>query len=232
MRRRVYKYLPFDSALKTIVGHKIKISEFADMNDPFELAGVVLSCRSVHKIIVNMAHENGALCMSHEWSNPLLWSHYADKLRGLCLGFEISPKVELLDLHYVDSVKEVSVEGFKKLAARRHLPGAQTPEAREAAKEPLMLPFHTKFKKWEYENEARILVTKELELKEGGLWFHRFDDDLKLCEVIVGARCSVPRTKLEDAVKNYAEQPRIFKVRLADASFELVEDPDGFAPGA
>ncbi|HXP86866.1 MAG TPA: DUF2971 domain-containing protein [Bryobacteraceae bacterium] len=107
---RVYKYLPAESALKTIAGHKIKISEFADMNDPFELAGVVLSCPRVHKIIVALAHENGALCLSNEWNNPLMWSHYAEKHTGLCLGFEIGPKVEVLDLHYVETVQELSVD--------------------------------------------------------------------------------------------------------------------------
>jgi len=34
--------------------------------------------------------------------------------------------------------------------------------------------------------------------------------------------------RLEEAVKSYAEPPRIFKVRLADAAFEVVEDPNGF----
>jgi hypothetical protein len=48
--------------------------------------------------------------------------------------------------------------------------------------------------------------------------------------VIAGARCSVTRAELEDAVKTYPVPPRILKVRLAEASFELVEDPDGLSP--
>ncbi|NKK82626.1 DUF2971 domain-containing protein [Rhizobium leguminosarum bv. viciae] len=31
----------------------------------------------------------GLLCMSTTWQEPLLWSHYADKHKGMCLGFDV-----------------------------------------------------------------------------------------------------------------------------------------------
>jgi hypothetical protein len=226
---RAYKYLSSEFALKTVVEHRMKISEFADMNDPFELAGVMFSDRSVYDSFVGLVNEKwGALCLSKEWNNPLLWSHYADKHKGLCLGFEIGPKVEVLDLNYVDAVQQFSVDVFKKLTATRHLPGAHTLSARSEAKVPLMRLLGTKFKKWEYENESRLLVSKEL--KDAGLWFHPFDDEFKLCDVIAGARCYIPRGILDHWVASYTERPRMFKVRLDDAKFKLIEDPDGFAP--
>jgi hypothetical protein len=33
------------------------------------------------------------LCFSADWSHPLIWAHYSDKHRGLCLGFEIPSEV-------------------------------------------------------------------------------------------------------------------------------------------
>jgi hypothetical protein len=225
---RAYKYLSCELALKTVVEHRIKVSEFADMNDPFELMAVKFSNRNVQDMFAEYIRDDvGALCLSSEWNNGLLWSHYADKHRGLCLGFEISPKVEVLDLNYVKTVQEVSVEGFEKLAAVRRLPEAQTPEAREEAKKPLITLLRTKFEAWKYENEVRLLASKKV--REAGLCFHPFDDEFKLCEVIAGARCAIPLAVLELWVASYPEpRPQIFKVRLADASFAVVADPNGF----
>jgi hypothetical protein len=226
---RVYKYLCAKFALKTVVEQRMKISEFADMNDPFELSGVAFSNPRVYDNLICLANEQkwGALCLSKDWNNPLLWSHYADKHRGLCLGFETGPKVEVLNLTYVDTVQQLSTGGFERLAETRNLPGSQTPEARRKAKEPLIRVLSTKFKKWEYENEARLIVSMEVE--EAGLWFQPFGDELRLCEVIAGTRCPLARATIEAAVKSYAEPIRVFKVRLADRAFEVVEDPNGFA---
>ena len=226
---RVYKYLCTEFALRTLVEHRMKISVFSDMNDPFELAVVAMSNPKVHDNLIGLIKEEnwGALCLSKDWNNPLLWSHYGDRHKGVCLGFETGANVEVLSLNYVETVQEVSTDCFERLAETRHLPGAQTPETRRKAVEPLIRVLSTKFKKWEYENEARLLASMEVE--EAGLWFHPFDDDFKLCEVIAGARCPLGRATIEDAVKGYGYPIRIFKVRLAERAFEVVEDPNGFA---
>jgi hypothetical protein len=38
-RKLVYKFLPAEFALQNLIKREIKISTFADMNDPFELLG-------------------------------------------------------------------------------------------------------------------------------------------------------------------------------------------------
>jgi len=152
---RVYKYLELKWALEAINEHRFKISEFADMNDPFELKGVALSEPSYHESFIRVANNMGALCLSKEWSNPLLWSHYAAKHKGLCLGFDIDPAVvEFLELSYVDSVAVCRVDVLNKLIATRRRPEAQPPDARNEAEELVKRLLGTKFKKWEYENEA------------------------------------------------------------------------------
>ena len=42
-RMRVFKFLSKKFALDNLTKHRIKISEYSDMNDPFELRGAVLS---------------------------------------------------------------------------------------------------------------------------------------------------------------------------------------------
>ena len=33
--------------------------------------------------------ENGILCFSEDWTDPVLWTHYGAKHRGICLGFDV-----------------------------------------------------------------------------------------------------------------------------------------------
>jgi hypothetical protein len=39
------------------------------------------------------------LCFSRDWHNPVQWSHYADKHRGICLGFDV-PDSLLVPVQY------------------------------------------------------------------------------------------------------------------------------------
>jgi len=36
-----------------------------------------------------LAQERGLLRFSRDWHNPVLWSHYASRHTGLCLGFDV-----------------------------------------------------------------------------------------------------------------------------------------------
>ena len=69
----VYKYLSVHFALKVVRERKLKISEFGDTNDPFELGGVKLSDGGVHDILVtHMKSSYGALCFTNDWNTPPL----------------------------------------------------------------------------------------------------------------------------------------------------------------
>ena len=112
--RRVYKFLSAQFALRTVVEHRLKISEFADMNDPFELVGVKLSDPGFQQILTDIFSRFGALCLTKSWNNPLLWSHYADKHKGLCLGFDLNGDVEARVPYYVKSRDRISTAGLQK----------------------------------------------------------------------------------------------------------------------
>jgi hypothetical protein len=54
------------------------------MNDPFELSGSRWSDPQVDSVLTDYTSATvGALCFSTNWSNPLLWSHYAEKHSGI-----------------------------------------------------------------------------------------------------------------------------------------------------
>src|SRR5207253_3097370 len=44
----------------------------------------------------------GICCFSEEYNNPLLWSHYGDQHRGICIGYTLDrrPKPDLRQVRY------------------------------------------------------------------------------------------------------------------------------------
>jgi len=94
---RVYHFLSATYALADIERRRIKVSQLSALNDPFELLASQLLTRRERQRFNSfrrkIERQYGVLCFSRSWSNPLLWSHYGDKHRGMCLGFEVNEKM-------------------------------------------------------------------------------------------------------------------------------------------
>src|SRR5271157_433416 len=133
--RRIYKFLSAPSALDDLTEQHIKISTFPDMNDPFELTGG-LHCdpelRGHLAALLSRLNEwCGVLCFSQDWHNAMLWSHYAAKHAGMCIGFDVSGPMNLKDPHYVTSRREVDA-GLRTLLAAAARMDRLTPSDFEA----------------------------------------------------------------------------------------------------
>ena len=215
---RVFKFLSAKYALKDITERRIKLSKFEDMNDPFELVGSRWSDPTVDDIMTSVSAESyGALCFSKNWSDPLLWSHYADKHKGICLGLDIpddGPEKPI----YVDR-PEVQDPKILHEALRSG--------SFEVAEEPIMRKLRLKYKGWDYEDEVRVFA--RLDGKDGRLSYFDFGENLILRQVIAGVRCAVSRRKIENQLRSYSAPIEIIKAQLSFESFQVVRDPDGFA---
>jgi hypothetical protein len=90
---RAYKFLDEHFALKSLCEKRLKISTLPDLNDPFELLPYEMTDRNRRRALREtrdeLAKKRGILCFSADWRDPVIWAHYSDKHRGLCLGFEI-----------------------------------------------------------------------------------------------------------------------------------------------
>lgn len=85
----------------------------------------------------------------------------------------------------------------------------------------------TKFAHWRYESEMRCFVSLENKDHVSGLYFSEFSEDLKLVQVIVGARSRISRFEIADALGRQEEDVNRFKARLAFKSFKVVRNRDG-----
>lgn len=191
---RAYRFLNAHFGLKSLQDRRIKISKIDDLNDPFELMPFDLSDRRTRWAFQNtrnqLALTRGILSFSAGWRDPVIWAHYADKHRGVCLGFDIPDELT------------------KRITYRsQRLPRPRNPSSVDA--EALLF---TKFSNWAYEQEIRVWAP--LNDQVDGLYFADFDDkNLRLVVVIAGARCTLPRSALTQALSSLARHTRLVKAR-------------------
>ena len=217
---KAFKFLSLKYALQDIEEHRVKLSEYGDMNDPFELLGSTWSDDEVdRKLTSHNIASYGAVCLSRNWSNPLLWSHYADKHKGICLGFDIPDRPDAVhEAIYVDSRETQSPRALYDALKSK----AVSPAAKEASMRKLLL----KFRGWEYEDEVRLLAY--LDAKPGELSYFDFGENLALTEIIAGVRCTVSKSEIVERLRTYSDPVTVRKARLARDTFQVVEDPNGF----
>lgn len=181
-------------AISNIALKRIKISRFGDLNDPFELLAAKATNKKLRKALRSWKQEfhetKGLLCFSENWSNPVLWSHYADRHRGISLGFDVSNDLTL-PVNYSKDRVEIRFEG-----------NDPNNGLSEAFVDELL---RTKYDHWIYEEERRVFVGLDEGTNENGLYFYPFDSFIKLREIVVGANCKIPMKQSTETVQDHLE---------------------------
>jgi Protein of unknown function (DUF2971) len=209
---RVYKFLSAKYGLEALEKRRLKIARINELNDPFELLGTNLSDRQLRKAFGEMKNalnaNRGLLCFSKRWRNPVLWSHYAEGHRGLCLGFDV-PDHLLMHVKYTR----------KRVRSDKLLSLDQPAREREITR-----LLSTKFSHWRYENEARCFVILENKDQDSGHYFYTFSDYMKLRQILVGAISSVSRYDVEKALGTENAHVERIKTRAAFQTFNVVRN--------
>ena len=103
-RVRAYHFVSVRNVLDDLRRRHLKIAQLDELNDPFELWAIDQRDRRLRQAFratkQQMAERFGLLCFSLDWHNPVLWSHYADKHRGVALGFDVDEQI-LRPISYV-----------------------------------------------------------------------------------------------------------------------------------
>lgn len=212
---RVYHFLSERYALIGLRDRRLKISRIHELNDPFEWAPP--SSNNNHqrsafrKLKRQMSDTSGMLCFSKNWQNPLMWSHYADKHKGLALGFEVPDKF----LEHVKYRKSRVKCDWKKFDA-----------SKDYASKVITDVLQTKASHWSYEDEARCYLRLDKHTEESGLYFAEFSNILQLREVVVGHDSQVSRSEISKLVDPFPESVSLRKVRLAFGSYRIVNQLD------
>lgn len=211
----VYKFLTRTDAIDDLRHRRLKISVLSDLNDPFELLSTELRSRGHRQVFSSFrddfATRYGILSFSRSWQNPLLWSHYAEKHKGICLGFYVPrDSNSLMPISYTGR----RLVGIVERVIDRH-------KFDEAAMRRVL---RTKFEDWRYEKEARIFTRLEDRDATTGLYFADFQPKLRLQQVILGPRFAESTQELLELIKGFGKQVSIIQSRLAFRSFRVIRN--------
>ena len=206
-RQRLYHFTGTKFALDDLRHARLKIAQISDLNDPFEFRCMDTSGGPNIRWAYDGWREDaaarwGVLCFSENWNDILQWAHYADRHRGVCLGFDVTgPRAKFGKVRYV-SEKD------------------SRPEKPDL--EYVWRCLTTKFECWSYEREWRVFTT----LKDGvwsdcagrEIFFVDFGKELVLREIFLGASSDTSAKEIFDIVGSGV---RVSRVQLADATFAL-----------
>lgn len=202
----LYRFLDVEFALKSIREKRLRISRIHELNDPFEFLGADLSCPEKRSALrtakQELSRSHGLICFSKTWTNPVLWGHYADRHRGICLGFEIPDDLPR-QVSYVNSRFTWPTQMDENFVMRL---------------------LFTKFVHWSYEDEYRVYAS--LNESENGHYFYNFSKEMKLKRLIVGPESDVSRDVVLSVLADIGNEVEIFKARAAFRSFQVVRNKD------
>lgn len=208
---RAYYFVKQPYGLENLEKRRLKIAQIMDLNDPFELAAPANSDHNQRYAFLQtklqLSEKSGLICLSKAWNNPVMWSHYADRHTGICLGFDIL-RSNCVDVRYTTRRNLIDWEKF----------GIES----DYGPKMMTKTLSTKFSHWKYEKEVRMFVELFDQPDENGNHFIEIGAALKLREVIVGAHSEISRNELDTALGGLRSEVVKRKARLAFRTFKVV----------
>lgn len=148
-------------------------------------------------------YERGVCCFSSSYSNPLLWSHYGDQHKGLCVGYGT-------DRNPAPELKEVIYGGNRSINTSILIKAFlfNDTEAQSDLDRDVLL---RKAKGWKYEGEWRLIGKQGLQ-----------DSPLLLKEVTFGLRCSSSIIhSVVKALEGRRNEVKFYEMYIVRGSYEI-----------
>lgn len=172
---KLYKYMKTDHLKDVINGSHVLLDDGTNYNDPFELS-IVGKERKTESRISGVR----LTCFTNSYLNKLMWAHYADNNRGVCLTCELPVDdvyaVCYTSKRYSEADDIDSIIYNSKNYAKRNL-----------KKDYIVLDKKQKIALlkslcWSYEKEYRVILTDYSKYKKGTLFFY----PIKISNIYLG----------------------------------------------
>ena len=228
--KQFYYFTLTKYALEAVRNRQLKATELNKANDPYEMLPFQLNDGNDNVIAQRVRDDFSKffkmVCFSETYKNPSLWGHYADKCKGVCLGFDIEIYKDNEDIDPVLNIRKVK---YKKNRSDMHEFGFDNSSGMPVnTKGKTYTIFYVKSHHWEHEKEWRLLDFSENLILNPitGLYFFPFADRLRLREILIGFRCEEENMehrfkRLIDTDKYPDPKPEIISTRLSRSTFEI-----------
>jgi hypothetical protein len=220
----IYRFLPASSAIKSLLDRTLRASEIAKLNDPYDSVPGILNApkpstdeeeaerpyRSVDEFIRSFTNDRFKLIsFSKKATDPVLWAHYADNHRGICLAFDPSAYPE-------NSFADVQYSGDRACFCYSMFGDK---ERLQEMSDTINTALTTKWKSWAYEEEVRLIFSSPDERKIPE-FFSMPDGFLK--QVILGWNCEYTPANIRSVLKSVGlDHVDIKMAMLQDDRFEV-----------
>jgi hypothetical protein len=220
---KIFRYLEANWALKSLRERRLKVSRIMGLNDPFEWRIGTIADDVTHatagreafdEFVDRLNKQFGMISYSAELSDPVIWSHYADKHKGIALQFDQLLVEELLPIAYCHALPTFDVTHFLEN-------GSDTNYMLSVLK----MANGRKSPSWTYEKEYRVHCHFATQCEEEKGVFYKRIPDCFLKRVILGVHCTATKMEVEQALgEGGLVNVEIVKARMSDTSYEILCD--------
>ncbi len=216
----LYRYLDANAALKSIEARRFKVGRVKNFNDPFEwrmgFTGIALGKETQADACCDHIRDGldfkfGVICFSDTVAEPVLWSHYADKHRGVAFEVEcLNEPEKLVKIQYSNDRPVIDPNRFND---------ADSGEGYMRRKVELMIC--QKSAGWAYEREYRQWIDLARCETEGELYFLRIPDDF-LMRVILGFVCPLEEGYIQKALEKVGlKNAKVVRARRDQETYRI-----------
>jgi hypothetical protein len=209
---RVYHFRSKEHGLLAIEKQQLKVGKINDLNDPYELLATDFSDENERERFFRWKNEIseriGFLSFSKNMVSPLLWSHYADRHRGVALILDIDIDL-LIPVSYCSNRISLNIGQIMQR-------GGFSAELAERLGS-------TKSLHWSYEEELRVAISLPECIFENGHMFEPISDQLKIVGVMAGALSDLTYEEVENRLPR-GMSLEFSHARMDNLSFDIVQD--------
>jgi len=150
---KLYQYRPINEYTQKILTHNELFFNSPDnFNDPydtyFDIEGINITSKKKDNMLNAVREKTRICCFSRRCDNILMWSHYADKHKGLCIEFDT-----LYDSNDITWKKLKLKVNYKNNELSKLNLGVDSHEGDKHLRE----VFAKKSVHWKYEKETRLI---------------------------------------------------------------------------
>ncbi len=147
-------------------------------------------------------YDKGVVSLAERATCPLMWSHYSDQHKGICIGYSI-PETAIASLH------KVNYGGSRLVAASKV--AAMFPDNADMRRQVDEAVLLRKAGSWRYEREWRLIGPRGIQ-----------NSPLELEEIIFGMRCTAPvKYVVAKALRARRRPVKLFELHEVPGTFEL-----------
>lgn len=204
------------------------INVFSSLNEEF--ANIVKTSEAKFKdeiapSIFEMRKKARISCFSKRKDSILMWSHYADSHRGVCLEIEENRSF-FKDVIYTNEKHGLDLMHATARVLAGDFVGNPIDYSDKKFSEKMLAPFFYKSKDWSYEEEVRCVLSD----KEDNVDGYYFDDGrtllkIKIKRILVGSRANSDKLQELFRLANNRNIPIVY-MKESNDSYSIVEDFD------